>query len=183
MAKQREPKTGLTPAQKTLVHEVVKGKDHLEAHKIAYPNNKCSDKSRREWACRILKQPKVQKYYNELLEEIKQREVEKANWTREMAIEELKFLLESNKRDIIRIQEAYEEELKMLAKQLKENPKKADKILEKMIAAKKQSRTKVPNTVGMTSAISELNKISGFNEQNINVNGTVIFEDEEDLPD
>ena len=66
---------------------------------------------------------------------------------------------------------------------LQATPKKADKILEKMIAAKKQSRTKVPNTVGMTSAISELNKMSGFNEQNINVNGTVIFEDEEDLPD
>jgi ornithine carbamoyltransferase len=100
-----------------------------------------------------------------------------------MAIEELKFLLECNKRDIIRIQEAHEEELELLAKQLKENPKKADKIIEKMINAKKQTRTRVPNTMGMTSAISELNKMQGFNEQNINVNGTVIFEDEEDLPD
>lgn len=181
--KMKSSHTKLTQGQEIFIREVVNGRSHIEAHKIAYPKSKSSDKVRSDIAYRIMSKPAVRERYEQLLQEMREREQEKQIWTRELATENLRFLVEEHRREIVRIQQAYEEELEILAKNLKEHPEQADQIISKMISAKKSTRIDFTSSKGMTAAIAELNKMQGFNEQNVNVNGTVLFEGEDDLQD
>ena len=48
---------------------------------------------------------------------------------------------------------------------------------------RKSRRASQVNNKGITEAVAELNKMQGFNEETINMNGSVVFSGEEDLED
>ena len=104
-------------------------------------------------------------------------------WTREQAIETLRYVIDVNKKDLERINKAFEEELEMLQKLMQEDPEKAPLYLEQILKQRKLRRASKVNNQGIIDAVAELNKMQGFNEETINMNGTVIFTGEEDLED
>ena len=104
-------------------------------------------------------------------------------WTREESIETLRYVIDVNKRDLDRIQDAAEEELELLQKQIEENPENAAVLVQLMLKQRKSRRASQVNNKGITDAVAELNKMQGFNEETINMNGTVVFTGEDELED
>lgn len=176
--------TRITIQQERFVNEVLKGKKQTEAFIIAYPHSK-------KWkpasvtceASKLMAQPKVRKRFEELQEEFREREKEKTGWTREQSIETLRFVIDTNKKDLERIQQASEQELEQIQKAIKENPADAEALIVMMLEKKRKIRANMTNNSALIAATAELNKMQGYNEQNINMNGTVVFTDEDKLED
>ena len=177
-------KERLTPKQEIFVQELVKGNTQYESYLIAYP-------SKRKWkrnsidceASKLFKRTKIKQRYEELLNTMRERETEKTQWTREESIKTLRYVIDVNKKDLDRIQDAMDEELEILEKQILENPEKAAIYVKEMMKNRKSRRASQVNNKGITDAVAELNKMQGFNEETINMNGAVVFTGEDELED
>ena len=166
------------------VQELLKGKTQRQAYMKAYPHSKqWKETSVDASASTLFNIDKVKTRYNTLLEKFRASEQEKSRWTREEAIRTLKYVIDKNKQDVERINEAAEDELELLAAQVKKEPHKAEYWIGEMIKKRKARRISGIHNGGIVSAVAELNKMQGYNEENINVNGVVNFVGEEELED
>lgn len=174
----------LTRAQEVFVNELIKGKSQRHAFLKAYPS-----KESWQWnsidsaASTLLKQEKVAKRYNELTEQIRAKEQAETQWTREQAIKTLRGIIDKNQEEYDRIQAVIEEEIETLLEKIKANPKKAVKLTEELIRKRKSRIVTATHNAGIISAVSELNKMQGFNEETINLNGSIVFSGEDQLED
>ena len=55
--------------------------------------------------------------------------------------------------------------------------------MREILKQRKLRRASQVNNKGIIDAVAELNKMQGFNEETINMNGTVVFAGEEELED
>ena len=174
----------LTKAQEIFINELIKGKSQRQAFLKAYPN-----KASNQWnsidsaASTLLKQEKVTKRYNELRERIRAKEQAETQWTREQAIKTLRGIIDKNQEEYDRIQAVIEEEIETLLEKIKANPKRAVKLTEELIRKRKSRIVTATHNAGIISAVSELNKMQGFNEETINLNGSIVFSGEDQLED
>ena len=177
-------KNTLTKPQEIFIQELLKGNTQRQAYLKAYPSKKkWKESSLDSAASSLLKNEKVKARYEQLLNKMREKEQEKTMWTREQAIETLRYVIDVNKKDLERINKAFEEELEMLQKLMQEDPEKAPLYLEQILKQRKLRRASKVNNQGIIDAVAELNKMQGFNEETINMNGTVIFTGEEELED
>ena len=177
-------KDTLTKPQEIFIQELLKGNTQRQAYLKAYPSKKKWKESSLDTAAsNLLKHSKVKTRYEQLLNKMREKEQEKTMWTREQSIETLKYVIDVNKKDLERINKAFEEELEALQKLMQEDPEKAPQYLKEILKQRKLRRASQVNNKGITDAVAELNKMQGFNEETINLNGTVIFEGEEELED
>lgn len=86
----------LTIKQEKYVQGLIEGLSQREAYRRAYPNTKMKDKTIDEEASKMLKNPKISQRYEELISEHKA----KALWTREEAVETLRWLKKKAEDDI-----------------------------------------------------------------------------------
>ena len=177
-------KNTLTKPQEIFIQELLKGNTQRQAYLKAYPSKKkWKESSLDSAASSLLKNEKVKTRYEQLLNKMREKEQEKTMWTREQSIETLRYVIDVNKKDLERINKAFEEELEMLQKLMIENPEKAPQYLQQILKQRKSRRASKVNNQGIIEAVAELNKMQGFNEETINMNGTVIFTGEEELED
>ena len=181
--------TKVTKAQEIFIHQLLKGKSQREAFLIAYPRSK-------KWkmtsvdceASKMFRRPPVNQRYEELLKELRENELLSTQWSREAAIKTLRDVIEMNKQEIERINAAYDEELEILSQVFKQaqdekDGQKMGKAFETMLKARKSRRVSNTYNQGIITAVSELNKMQGFHEETINLNGSVIFSGETELED
>ncbi len=174
----------LTERQEIFVQELVKGNTQRQAMLKAYPSRKnWKENSIDAAASTLFKNDKVRKRYDELLQQVREEETKKTMWTREQSIETLRYVVDVNKKDLERINKAAEEELELLQRLMLEDPEKAPQYLQQILKQRKSRRASQVNNKGITDAVAELNKMQGFNEETINLNGTVMFTGEEELED
>lgn len=177
-------KDRITPQQEKFIAELLKGKTQRHAYLAAYPKYKnWKPSSLDAEASKLWKQPKIRQRYDELLEKYRESEQQKVKWTREESVKALRFVVEANQREIERIEQAAEDELDALLVEMNKNPNKATTLMSQYITKKKAKRISMTNNKGITDAVSELNKMQGFNEETINVHGAVVFTGEELLED
>lgn len=177
-------KNTLTKPQEIFIQELLKGNTQRQAYLKAYPSKKkWKESSLDSAASNLLKNAKVKTRYEQLLNKMREKEQEKTMWTREQSIETLRYVIDVNKKDLERINKAFEEELEVLQKLMQEEPEKAPQYLREILKQRKLRRASKVNNQGIIDAVAELNKMQGFNEETINMNGTVIFEGEEELED
>lgn len=177
-------KDSLTKPQEIFIQELLKGNTQRQAYLKAYPSRKnWKENSLDAAASTLFKNNKVRKRYDELLSKMREEETKKTMWTREQSIETLRYVIDVNKKDLERINKAFEEELEALQKLMQENPEKAPQYLKEILKQRKLRRASKVNNQGIIDAVAELNKMQGFNEETINMNGTVIFTGEEELED
>ena len=117
------------------------------------------------------------------MEQVRKRETEKTMWTREESIETLRYVIDVNRQDLDRIQDAMEEELVELQAQIDKDPGNAAMYVKAMLKNRRTRRASQVNNKGITDAVAELNKMQGFNEETINMNGVVMFTGEDELED
>lgn len=174
----------LTKPQEKFVNELVKGCSQYEAYLKAYPSKKKWKRNSVDCeASKLFKNSKVKQRYEELLNTMREKEQEKTQWTREQSIETLRYVIDINKKDLDRINKAAEEELELLQRLMLEDPERAQQYVREILKQRKARRASQVNNKGITDAVAELNKMQGFNEETINLNGTVVFEGEDGLED
>jgi hypothetical protein len=177
-------KDTLTKPQEIFIQELLKGSTQRQAYLKAYPSKKkWKESSLDSAASSLLKNEKVKTRYEQLLNKMREKEQEKTMWTREQSIETLRYVIDVNKKDLERINKAFEEELEALQKLMQENPEEAPLYLQQILKQRKLRRASKVNNQGIIDAVAELNKMQGFNEETINMNGTVVFTGEEELED
>lgn len=177
-------KDTLTKPQEIFIQELLKGNTQRQAYLKAYPSKKkWKESSLDSAASSLLKNEKVKTRYEQLLNSMREKEQEKTMWTREQSIETLRYVIDVNKKDLERINKAFEEELETLQKLMQEDPEKAPQYLREILKQRKLRRASKVNNQGIIDAVAELNKMQGFNEETINMNGTVVFTGEEELED
>ena len=88
----------LTSKQEKFIQALVAGKSQRQAYKEAYNAAKMKDKTIDERASVLFKNDKIKTRYNELLEEHKN----KALYTRENAVNDLIWIKEESKEDILK---------------------------------------------------------------------------------
>lgn len=86
----------LTPKQEKYVRGLVEGKSQRLAYREAYDSENMSDLTVDKKASGLFKQENIRGRYHELLEQANKESI----WTREMAIEELKWLKDKAKASI-----------------------------------------------------------------------------------
>ena len=64
-----------------------------------------------------------------------------------------------------------------------EDPRVIKSLVNKMIKLRQKNHLNKIQVTGIVDAVSELNTMHGFNENNVNVNSAVSFVGEEDLED
>jgi hypothetical protein len=184
MARSKYLDDRLTKAQEIFVQELLKGNTQRQAYLKAYPSKKNWKVSSLDSNASVLfKQVKVRHRYDELLNEMREIETEKTRWTREQSIETLRYIIDVNKKDLERIDRAAEEELELLHRMMIEDPERATSYIKEVLKQRKARRASQVNNKGITDAVAELNKMQGFNEETINLNGMVMFTGEEELED
>lgn len=174
----------ITKQQEIFINELIKGATQRQAYLKAYPDRKnWKGSSLDVQASKLFKKDKIRQRYDELLSQIREREQKKTIWTREESIETLKYIIEINKRDLERIQKAMDDELEFLQQQLIEQPERVVELVEQLIKKRKSRVASQVNNKGIIEAVAELNRMQGFNEETINLNGTVVFTGEDELED
>lgn len=182
MARAKHNNDKLTKQQEIFVNELVKGNTQRQAYLKAYPSKKkWKDSSIDCEASKLFSNSKVKQRYDELLNKMRENEQKNTMWTREESIETLRYVIDVNKKDLDRINNAFEEELELLQKLMKEDPEKAPLYLQQILKQRKSRRASQVNNKGITDAVAELNKMQGFNEETINMNGSVVFTGEDEL--
>lgn len=111
----------LTNQQEKFIRLLIEGYTQKTAYTMAYPESKSMSISNiYSKASQVLHYPHVQEKYNEIKRIIEEELQEKAIWTREQSIYELKELLRKNRIESDRYEQAYEDEMGMLDRQIKE---------------------------------------------------------------
>ena len=139
-------------------------------------------------ASKLFKRPEIQQRYQTRLEELRKHEQESMQWTREQSIKTLREVIDQNLFELQRIVQAFDEEQDMLHQQLIQasaagDERAAMQILQVILGRKKSKRVSTTYNNGVIMAVSELNKMQGFDESTINLNGTVVFTGQEELED
>lgn len=178
------PNQPLTDKQEAFVQNLLRGMSKKDAYIMAYPAARGGTVTNPNLnANRLLAKAHVRARYETLLAEHRERESVVTGWTREQSIHALQFVIDTNRKDLERIIEAGEQELEQLQKTLEEHPEEAQLVLAQMIKNKKKARANLVNNQGIISAVAELNKMQGFNEQNVNMTGVVSFSGDDQLED
>lgn len=150
----------LKAEERDFVHAMVyDGLDKVEAFSLIkdVPVTKENRENVRARATRLFNKPHVLDYYNSLIEELNKKEMQKGQWTREVATEKLMHLISKAEEDL------YGDPSKNV-------PGK---------------RLTMSTLNAIVLPVKELNLMHGFNQTNMNVSGgcTVQIIGEEDIPD
>lgn len=175
--KNRRNKVPIAQAEEIFVQEILKGRSQRHAYIAAYPDRaNLAPNGLDTQACLLWKKKHIKERYKEILAKVSEEETRKTLWTREESILNLKEIIRVNMQDIERNSQSLETELTQLYEQLIQHPENAKSI---QLAIQKNQRTKRTSTVnnkGVLDAIAELNKMLGFAQENLNVNGgTIVF--------
>jgi hypothetical protein len=174
----------VNPQEEIFIQEVLKGTTQRKAYLKAYPKRmNWKETALDSAASTLLRKEKVRKRYDELVVAMREEECEKTQWTREQSIQTLRYVVDKNKQEVERIQTAAEEELQLLLEQIQQDPANAAKYATVALKQRKTRRLSAIHNQGIVSAVAELNKMQGFNEETINMNNTVQFVGEEEIPE
>lgn len=158
---------------------VYENMERTEAVKKAYPaqagapNNKL-----KSLASRILNTPRVQKVYNEMMEKQRADLIAENKWTRDNAVEALKFIYNVNKKEHERVEETYNQHIDFLLMKLEASGDMVEKqkLLDEIIKIRKERRASQVNNSAMIAAVSELNKMHGYNSERLVIENESVSE-------
>jgi len=151
----------LLPRQREFVDLMVyQGLTLEEAYKQAYKVKDVPPEKLHRRAYRVLYTPHIYNYYEALMDEVREREIKKAVWTKDIATQKLMRLVER----------AEEELYGVIAKD------------GTVVSAPK--KITMSNLNAIILPIKELNLMHGLNQLNVNTEGCIVkIVGEEDLPD
>lgn len=175
----------LSQQQEKFVDCIMEGKSYYESYITAYPRSK-------NWTRNAIQVAANHAMENEnikaKLEEYGWRDKTKIYWTRQKALETINYVMDMNRKDMERIEQAYEDEIQILNAQILEcsqamaqekDPKKIYQIAKTMqeltaeIALRnKQRRTNSTNIKGIFEGAKILNRMFGYDITKVEISNT-----------
>lgn len=195
----------LTAKQEKFINLVLEGYSLKTSYLKCYPEyNKKENKTNvYSIASQMFNDPIVHNRYMEIRELMEKEWYERAKWTREQAIDELKELLRKNRIESDRYEQAYDDEMEMLDRQIAnktkelENPKgymskkkKAqlqddiDNLKMARIQCNRRHQSNKAVNEAILSSIQQLNEMLGYNrhdDKKLEEQEQVVFTD--DVPE
>lgn len=161
----------LTEPQERFVEYMVFGcMTKNEALAKAYPNYQTkTEQQKAAKACELMRKPHIRNKYNELMQERREKLVEESKWTRQNAIEALKFIYNINRAEHERVDETYNQQIDFILMKIEASSDLVEKqkLLDDVIKLRKERRASQINNSAMISAVSELNKMHGYNSEKL----------------
>ena len=163
----------LTQREKHFLFQLVYNcKEKWRAFEIAYPAPDGREYTReycQSKALRVLNRPHVQRRFREMEEQMQNDLQQKGLWTREESVKYLRKLLDTNIEEQKRINETYNAQIDLLLLKIQEakTPNEKEKLMEKVIEVRKKLRNNSVNNNAILSSIGELNKMHGYNSQEV----------------
>ena len=165
----------LTPKQEAFVDGILEGLSQRQAYYRAYPKSKnWKENAVDSMASQLMSNPKVK----QRLKELGWKDKKKVEWTRKKALETINYVMDMNKKDIERINEAFNTEIdlkeaKILElgqemaqctsiKELASLSKRMQNLTEEIAKLKKQRRTSRTNVHGIYEGAKILNRMFGY---------------------
>lgn len=191
----------VTPQEEMFLQEIHRGATQVEAYKLAYPKSiKWKHNTIKSKASALFNKEVVQARNNDMLKSLQVIEQKKTGWTRETSREVLENLILINMSELQRIDNAYmrEREADLLALKAcqkiieDENSKKGQvedamkdiiKINSKMINRDKERRISAVHNDAVINAVRGINDMYGYNENNLDMAGVVVFKNKNKLED
>ena len=175
----------LTKNEEAFVAYLAQGYNQQQAYTKAYINSKNMNYGTIATnACNVLKKENVKQYYDEMRRNINEILINQAVWTKEQAINELKDILYKNKRESDRYDQAYDDEIEILDRQIKgkeeelSNPKKylsrkkmeqlqneIDDLKMQRIKANRRHQSNRNVNDAILQAVLQLNTMLGFDKK------------------
>ena len=159
---------------------VIHNKPEWEAYDKAYPARKPNRTKEHCWqkAKRLLKKANIAKRHKEMTEEMHKTLQEYGKWAREDGIKELLSMIEKNKKEQERINETYDDMLNLLMLKIQEadTADKKEKLLQEAAELRLKLRNNTVNNNAIIQSVVELNKMHGYNSQEITLKHDEEFE-------
>lgn len=174
------PDSPLTPAQRKFLDCMV-NKEMPGNHALveAYPiwADKTVQQQRMQVCC-IMKKPKIQAIYNEMMEKKRAELVAEAKWTRDTAIEALKYIYNINRQEHERVDKTYNDHIDFLLMKIEASADLVEKqkLLDDILKLRKERRASQINNNAMIQAVAELNKMHGYNSERLVIEDESISE-------
>ena len=164
---------------------VIHNKEPWYAYDKAYP---AKIENRTKECCKtkanqILKKANVAKRYKEMTEEMNKALIQQGLWTKDEAIEKLRDMINRNEEEQKRINETCNAEIDLLLIKIQEadTADKKEKLINQVMKLRKAIRNNTVNNNAILTAISELNKMHGYNSQEITLKRDEEFETDKKL--
>ena len=172
----------LSSQQEKFVEGILEGKTQYQAYIDAYPRAKNWQRNSVDCnASQLMEDTKIK----QRLLELGWREKKKIEWTRNKALETINYVMEMNKKDLERINEACQTEIDILegkiltitssiteCKDLREVMRKTNEIrdiTEQIAKLKKQKRTNGTNVHGIYEGAKILNRMFGLDVTKVEI--------------
>ena len=151
-----------------------KAYDEIYTAKIENRTKQCCQTK----ANQILKKANVAKRYKKMTEEMNKTLIQQGLWTKDEAIEKLRDMINRNEEEQKRINETCNAEIDLLLIKIQEadTADKKEKLINQVMKLRKSIRNNSINNNAILTAISELNKMHGYNSQEITLKHDEEFE-------
>lgn len=188
-------------AEELFIQELIRGSTQIQAYRLAYPKSRrWKENSVKSAASKLFNNEMVQARYNDVLRNIREKETKQSEWTRDTSRNVLEDLVNATRSEMDRIALSYENEaalneqsIDVLQKRLDDDKltqKERDQIhidiltqTKRMIQIGKERRISAIHVDGIVKPVTEINRMFGFNEDNLDMNQVVVFVGEELIED
>lgn len=168
----------LTEAEDNFVRDVFEGRDRVLAFKDYFDTSEMDEDKIKERARLMLARPKIRNHYNTLFKEMQERLAEASVYTFEQGVHTLKYLIDAVQVQLEDKKNARDTELEFLFDELEtaKTDSQRKRVIGDINKAGRRMIITTPESLALSTAIAELNKMHGFNEENVNMNTAVVFE-------
>ena len=177
----KEKMNKLTPKREEFCEQIMMGKSQYEAYITAYPKAKKWKRNSVDVQASLLMDDEKIKAR---LKELGYRDAKKVQWTRNKALETINNVMDMNNADLVRINEAYNNEIAMKEQEMAEwvnllslegvdvqgVQRKIKQLMEEINNLKKVRRVNGTNVRGIYEGAKILNRMFGYDITKVEIN-------------
>ena len=177
----KEKMNKLTPKREEFCEQIMMGKSQYEAYITAYPKAKKWKRNSVDVQASLLMDDEKIKAR---LKELGYRDAKKVQWTRNKALETINNVMDMNNADLVRINEAYNNEITMKEQEMAEwvnllslegvdvqgVQRKIKQLMEEINNLKKVRRVNGTNVRGIYEGAKILNRMFGYDITKVEIN-------------
>lgn len=174
----------LTQEEDNFCKAIAMGETYTKAFHTFFPERAAACKNPTSAAYHLTQKVQIAATIRKYVQAREKASIESMEWTREKSVETLNYVINVCKNDIHKIQQARKEELQFLMDCMDDpnnTPENTKHILQQMLKLQQKSDITKIQIAGIVDAVSELNLMHGYNENNVNMNHGVTFTGEDDI--
>lgn len=178
--KETSARTGspyITLPEDNFVRDIMEGKSREEAYSDNFDVEDMELEDIKYKARLLFQRRHIRKHYQNIFKEMQDKLATGSAYTFEEGVFTLKRLKDKTLLQLEDIQMARDEEIDRLLDEieLEKNPKKREKLFSEVNKIRRYRTVTTSESLAIQGAIAELNKMHGFNEENVNLGGAVTF--------